>query len=68
MARIGRSETTEIWGIPKRNQVIADIPVLLVNLEGLGLATNILTKSGLPKKASDDATHIACATLNGMDY
>jgi len=48
--------------------VIADIPVLSANLEGLGLATNILTKSGLLKKAGDDATHIACATLKGMDY
>jgi hypothetical protein len=52
----------------ERNRVIADIPVLSVNKEALGLATHILAKSGLPKKAGDDATHIACATLNGMDY
>ena len=37
-------------------------------MEALGLASVILAKSGLPKKAGDNATHIACATLNAMDY
>jgi hypothetical protein len=52
----------------ERNRVIANIPVLSVNMDALDLASQILAKSGLPKKAGDDATHIACATLSGMDF
>lgn len=32
------------------------------------MATQFLTKSNLPPKASDDALHIAIATFYGLDY
>ncbi|BAZ20211.1 hypothetical protein NIES4073_10870 [Kalymmatonema gypsitolerans NIES-4073] len=34
----------------------------------VGLAAQFLTKSNLPSKASDDAIHIATATVHGLDY
>lgn len=35
-------------------------------IEDLGM--QLLTRSNLPAKASDDAIHIAVATVHGLDY
>jgi predicted nucleic acid-binding protein len=42
--------------------------LLEVNEDVQSLASQFLTKSNLPAKASDDALHIAIATFYGIDY
>lgn len=65
LSEISRGDKSAAIG---RNKIVDSIPVLSVNADALELAKVILAKSGLPRKAADDATHIACATLNGMDF
>jgi predicted nucleic acid-binding protein len=52
----------------KRLEVLQSLFVLELteNVQDLGL--QFLTKSSMPAKASDDAIHIAAATVHGMDY
>ena len=52
----------------RRLEILRDFPLLEVNESVQSLATQFLTKSNLPAKASDDALHIAVATLYGLDY
>jgi len=52
----------------KRLEIFQNLSVLELNdiIEELGM--QFLTKSNLPAKASDDAIHIAAATVHGLDY
>ncbi len=52
----------------KRIEVLQSLFVLELteNVQDLGL--QFLTKSCIPAKASDDAIHIAAATVHGLDY
>jgi predicted nucleic acid-binding protein len=52
----------------KRLEILQNLSVLELNdtIEDLGM--QFLTKSNLPAKASDDAIHIAAATVHGLDY
>jgi predicted nucleic acid-binding protein len=52
----------------RRLQILRDFPLLEVNESVQSLATQFLTESNLPAKASDDALHIAVATFYGLDY
>jgi predicted nucleic acid-binding protein len=52
----------------RRLDILRDFPLLEVNKVIERLATQFLTKSNLPPKASDDALHIAVATFYGLDY
>ncbi len=52
----------------KRLDLIQNIPLLELNQDVKNLAIQFLLKSNLPPKASDDATHIAIATVYGLDY
>lgn len=51
-----------------RLDAIANIPPLELNDEALQLGEILIDKNALPKKAAEDALHIAIATVNGMDY
>ncbi|MBD2605221.1 type II toxin-antitoxin system VapC family toxin [Scytonema hofmannii FACHB-248] len=52
----------------KRLELIQNLPLLKLNQDVKNLAAQFLLKSNLPLKASDDATHIAIATVYGLDY
>jgi predicted nucleic acid-binding protein len=39
-----------------------------VTRDALGLAAALIAESGVPKKANEDALHIATAATNGIDY
>jgi predicted nucleic acid-binding protein len=49
-------------------ELISELPLLAINEAVEELAQQFLTKSNLPPKASDDALHIALATVYKVDY
>ncbi|MGJ5674472.1 MAG: type II toxin-antitoxin system VapC family toxin [Nostochopsis sp.] len=52
----------------RRLEILSDFPLLEVNEAVQNLAAQFLAKSNLPPKATDDALHIAAATVYGLDY
>jgi predicted nucleic acid-binding protein len=52
----------------KRLAAVQDLPLLELNEEGIHLAEKIVRSHAVPKKAAQDALHIAIACVNGMDY
>ena len=51
-----------------RLSVVDTLPVLRITDEARGLAAAILRSATLPPRAAADATHIAIATVNAMDF
>jgi hypothetical protein len=52
----------------KRLTALQNLPLLEINEEAIGLAENLVQSYAVPKKAAQDALHIAIACVNGMDY
>lgn len=52
----------------KRLEVLNNFPLLEVTEIVDELASGLMAKTNLPPKASDDAIHIAVATVNELDY
>ncbi len=52
----------------RRLEMLGDFPLLEIDQAVQNLAAQFLSKSNLPPKASDDALHIAAATVYGLDY
>ncbi len=52
----------------KRLEILNGVPLLELNQSVRSLAAQFLLRSNLPPKASDDAVHIAAATVHGLDY
>jgi predicted nucleic acid-binding protein len=52
----------------QRLKILGDFPLLEIDRAVQNLAAQFLSKSNLPPKASDDALHIAAATVYGLDY
>jgi DUF1009 family protein len=52
----------------QRLAAVQGFPLLEVNEAVESLADQFMTKSNLPAKASDDAIHIALATVNRLDF
>ncbi len=52
----------------RRLNVVEQIPLLELNEEVLTLAHSLVEDGPLPQKASEDALHIAVATVHGMDF
>jgi predicted nucleic acid-binding protein len=52
----------------QRLELIQNLPLLELNENVSKLAAQFLQKSNLPLRASDDTTHIAAATVYGLDY
>ena len=52
----------------KRLAVLTDISLLTLNDEIVKLGTHFLQDKGLPAKATDDAYHIAYATVHKINY
>jgi predicted nucleic acid-binding protein len=51
-----------------RLEILDGIPLVELNHAVRNLAAQFLSRSNLPPKASDDAVHIAAATIHGLDY
>ena len=52
----------------KRLEILNGLLLVELNQAVRNLATQFLRRSNLPLKASDDAVHIAAATVHGLDY
>jgi predicted nucleic acid-binding protein len=52
----------------KRLEILNGLPLVELNQSVRSLAAQFLSRSNLPPKASDDAVHIAAATIHGLDY
>lgn len=52
----------------QRLEVMRSLPLLEVTETVEDLAAQFIVRSNLPSKASDDAIHIALATVNALDY
>ncbi|MBW4677321.1 MAG: type II toxin-antitoxin system VapC family toxin [Desmonostoc geniculatum HA4340-LM1] len=52
----------------KRLEILNGLSLVELNQSVRSLSAQFLTRSNLPPKASDDAVHIAAATVHGLDY
>nr|VFK24189.1 MAG: hypothetical protein BECKMB1821G_GA0114241_100751 [Candidatus Kentron sp. MB]VFK30556.1 MAG: hypothetical protein BECKMB1821I_GA0114274_101633 [Candidatus Kentron sp. MB]VFK75300.1 MAG: hypothetical protein BECKMB1821H_GA0114242_101932 [Candidatus Kentron sp. MB] len=52
----------------RRLHVLTDIPHLSIPEPVTDLATVLLAEGALPKKAADDALHVAVCAYHGIDY
>ena len=52
----------------KRLEMLNGLPLVELNHSVRNLSAQFLMRSNLPPKASDDAVHIAAATVHGLDY
>jgi hypothetical protein len=52
----------------RRLEKIKEIELVKITQDAEKLAQKFLNQEVLPKKAADDALHIAISTVNGMDY
>lgn len=52
----------------KRLALLADIPILRMNEQIAALARALVERSIVPRKAAEDAIHIATATVYNVDY
>src|ERR1017187_9577743 len=52
----------------QRLEILRDVPILAVSGEILKLAGDLITDGPIPRKAADDAAHIAIATVYGCEY
>jgi len=52
----------------KRLTNLAGIPLLVIDENALDIASELVKKGIVPSKASEDALHIAIATIYGVDY
>ena len=51
-----------------RLEILEGVPVLATSKEILRLAEKLITAGPIPRKAADDAAHIAVATVYGCEY
>ena len=52
----------------QRLKILNGLPLVELNPSVRNLAAQFLERSNLPLKASDDAVHIAAATVHDLDY
>ena len=52
----------------QRLEALAGIPVLAVTADAEALASDLMERGPIPKKAAIDALHIGVATVHGMDF
>ena len=52
----------------KRLDILADVPLLLINEQALNIAEALVGQGIVPTKAAEDALHIAVATVYDVDY
>jgi hypothetical protein len=52
----------------QRLEILRDVPILPVSSDILKLAQDLIGEGPIPRKAADDAAHIAIATVYGCEY
>lgn len=52
----------------KRKLTVAELKELVVNTASAAVARELLFRTGLPPKVTDDLAHVAIAAVYGMDY
>ena len=52
----------------RRLDALEGIEILLLSKEAIDLSRALIQENGIPKKALDDALHLAIAAVQGMDY
>ncbi|MEM9479501.1 MAG: type II toxin-antitoxin system VapC family toxin [Verrucomicrobiota bacterium] len=52
----------------KRLLMLAEVPLLVITDWVVNVAEELLSDDVVPQKASDDAFHIACAGVHGVDF
>lgn len=52
----------------RRLQILQSLSVLEINDAAKSLARHLAKAASIPRKATEDALHIALATVHGMDY
>lgn len=52
----------------RRLEALEDIDVLQLDKKSLALSKTLIEQSAVPRKALDDALHLALAAVNGMDF
>lgn len=57
----------DIFAAEKRLAVVSQLPLLEYSEAVANLARQLLIAAALPKKAADDAMHVAYAAVNGID-
>jgi predicted nucleic acid-binding protein len=52
----------------RRLEALEDIQVLQLDRQSVDLAKALINQAAVPRKALDDALHLAVAAVNGMDF
>ena len=52
----------------RRLRALGEVEMLEITEDALALAEDLVSKGALPRKAAEDAVHIAVAVVNGLDY
>jgi predicted nucleic acid-binding protein len=65
---LGEAAAGDAKAARRRLAALKGLPLLDINEAAKNLAGAIAKAAGLPKKANEDALHIALATVHGMDY
>ncbi|MEW5830143.1 MAG: type II toxin-antitoxin system VapC family toxin [Chloroflexota bacterium] len=61
-------QVTQEWWLERRQQALIDCNYLDITPEAIELAEKLIEQNAIPRKAAEDALHIAIATVGGMDY
>jgi predicted nucleic acid-binding protein len=65
---VGEAERGDPVVAAARMALVKDLRLAQVSREALDLAAALVAGAGVPKKANEDAVHIATAAVNGIDY
>ena len=65
---LGEAERGDAVLAAARVAVARELSLAQVTREALDLAAALVTGAGVPRKANEDALHIATAAVNGLDY
>ena len=65
---IGEAKAGDEEMAKKRLNLLDETELLEITNEGSSLAEALINSGAVPRKAAEDALHIAIAVVNGMDY
>lgn len=51
-----------------RLELLREVPLLAINEAVTSVAENLIVRGIIPERVADDALHISCAAVHGMDY
>jgi hypothetical protein len=65
---VGEAQRGDTALAAARMEIVRGLRLAQVTPEALDLAAALVTGAGVPRKANEDALHIAIAATNGLDY